>query len=62
MRAWEWFFVAEDGGLNCSGGVPMKSETEALRAGKRWQRETGRKGTITARWVYFPTASYILDY
>ena len=62
VKAWEWYFTASDGGLNCSGGEPMKSEAEAIKAGKRWLRETKRKGTITARRVYFRTSSYILDY
>jgi hypothetical protein len=62
MKAWDWHFEAEDGGLNCSGGWPLKSEAEAMKAGKRWMRETKRKGTITAKQVVFKTASYIADY
>ena len=62
MKAWDWHFEASDGGLNCSGGEPRKSETEAIKAGKRWQRETKRQGEITARLTTFTTASYIQDY
>ena len=62
MKAWDWHFEAEDGGLNCSGGWPLKSEAEAMKAGRRWMRETKRKGTLTAKQIVFQTTSYIEDY
>ena len=62
MKAWDWHFEAFDGGMNCSGGEPFRREAEAIKAGKRWQRETKRKGVITARLTTFSTASYIRDY
>jgi len=62
MKAWDWHFEASDGSLNCSGGEPFRSEAEAIKAGKRWQRETKRHGKITVKQTSFNPTSYIMDY
>jgi hypothetical protein len=62
MTMFEWYFTATDGGLNYRSGDTYKTESQAVWHGKRWVKETGRKGTVTAIKAERKTGSYILDY
>ena len=57
----EWYFTAHDGRLNCRSGYTYKTEAEAIRQGKRWLKETGRAGEITAAKAEPRMTRYILD-
>ena len=48
-KGFEWLFTPEDKGcFGCRSGYVFKTEAAAIRDGRKWQKETGRIGTITA--------------
>lgn len=67
---YEWSFapdaadIAECKGvaMGCRSGEGWQKESTAIWYGKKWMKETGRTGTITAiPYKAKPTASYVLD-
>ena len=58
---YEWYFTAQDGGLNCRSGDTYKTERQAVWHGKRWQKEANRQGSISAIKANKKQPTYILD-
>lgn len=66
----EWKFVPDAADINtcrgavcpCRSGDTYKTASSAIWHGKKWMRECGRTGEITAIPASRVPASYILDY
>ena len=56
--------VAKNQGYNLGvhGGEAYKTESQAIWHGKRWMKECGRTGTITAVSADAHSPIYIMDY
>lgn len=67
---YDWHFtpdaaeIAANNGYNLGvrGGESYKTESKAIWHGKRWMKECGRTGTITAIPAKTPDPIYIMDY
>ena len=69
MAFW-WYFTPDAAGIAACKGVacPLfgndqrdKTESQAIRAGKRWMKECNRTGTVTAVPAKASGPAYILD-
>lgn len=67
---YDWHFkpdaedIAANNGydLGVKGGEAYKTESQAIWHGKRWMKECGRTGTITAVSTDAHSPIYIMDY
>ena len=67
---YDWHFepdaadIAANNGysLGIVGGESYKKESQAIWHGKRWMKECGRTGTITAIPAHVNEPIYIMDY
>lgn len=67
---YDWHFkpdaadIAANNGYDfgVKGGEVYKTESQAIWHGKRWMKECGRTGTITAVFADVYSPIYILDY
>lgn len=67
---YDWLFTPDDADIAASngydlgvrGGEAFKTESRAIWHGKRWMKECGRTGTITAIPAIYPEPYHIIEW